>query len=284
MSTSTPSASPVSVDVPLDGAGSLANGIEDLYNGAVDLLVIRGAVQRAPLAAVADTLDRGARDPGWNRPNVAMPPEDIQVLGTAATPTYSTPRGPSLDAYLGDAGWYGKAPLFGADFDPVAAIGGALSRFSGGRPVELLETPDHRPFAPFTVRRLIDGKGIGLHHDLHLSLQMFQDLAPRLDTGTLISYVVTLQAPEAGGELVVYNLPPDAPNPPKLPNGFSWDLPAVEARFGSTTVATRAGDLFLFASARCLHRVAPVVGGKARVTMGGFLALDKERRRVLYWS
>jgi hypothetical protein len=42
--------------------------------------------------------------------------------------------------------------------------------------------------------------------------------------------------------------------------------------------------LFLFASARLLHRVSPVDGPQARFTMGGFLALDKARERVLYWS
>ena len=44
------------------------------------------------------------------------------------------------------------------------------------------------------------------------------------------------------------------------------------------------GDLFLLASGRCLHRVGKISGPKARVTMGGFLALDKARERVLFWS
>jgi hypothetical protein len=42
--------------------------------------------------------------------------------------------------------------------------------------------------------------------------------------------------------------------------------------------------MFVFASGRCLHRVAPVVGPTARITMGGFLALDKSHARVLFWS
>lgn len=284
MTSNQPTAGPRCIDVAADDAAPLANGIENLYDGLADILVVRGAVPAGPLAAAAAAFDRGELAPAWTRPNAVMPAEDIQVLGTAATPTYSTPRGPTLDAYLGDADWYGKAQLFEESFDAIAEIRRTLSRFSGGRSVELLETPDHRSFAPFTVRRLTEGKGIGLHHDLHLSLQMFAGVAPTLDTTTLVSYVVTLQGPEAGGELVVYDVSPDTPNPPKMPNGFSWDLSAVEARFGSTKVATRAGDLFLFASARCLHRVAPVAGARARVTMGGFLALSKSRDHVAYWS
>jgi hypothetical protein len=261
-----------------------ANTIEDLYDGALDVIVVRGAVASTPLAGLASAVEQGEREPAWARPNAVMPPEDIQVLGTAATPTYSTPQGPTLEAYLETADWYEHAPLFERTFDPTAEITRAIARHAGGRPVDILHAANGRRFAPFTVRRLGEGKGIGLHHDLHTSLAMFRDLAPQLDTSTLLSYVVTLQGPERGGELCVYDLAPDTPNPPKLANGYQWDLPAVEAGFGSVKVQTQAGDLFMFASARCLHRVAPIEGPKARFTMGGFLALTKSRDRVLFWS
>lgn len=275
---------PVYREASSDGVQALTNAIEDLYEGTLDLAVVRRAWQDAGVASVAAALDRGERDANWTRPNAAMPPEDIQVLGTAATPTYSTPRGPTLEAYLGDAGWYDRAPLFDREVDPAAEVARALSAHAGGRPVEVLRAPDGRSFSPFTVRRLTEGKGIGLHHDLHTSLEMFKDVAPSLDRRTLVSYVFTLQGPSAGGELSVYNCPPDVQDPPKMPNGFSWDLAGVEKRFGSVTVQTDTGDLFLFASARLLHRVTPVVGNRARFTLGGFLALDAKRERVLFWS
>jgi len=271
-------------DLPVDRIDDIRNAIEDLYERRLDVATVRQAWREPQLAAVASVLDTGEKDPGWNRPNAVMPPEDIQVLGTAATPTYSTPTGPTLDRYLEDAGWYDKSPLFGGNIDPAAAIATALARHAGGRPVELLETPTGKRFSPFTVRRLAEGKGIGLHHDLHTSLAMFQDIAPGLDRRTLVSYVFTLQGPEAGGELCVYDCAPDEPNAPKLANGFSWDLAGVEQRYGSVKVHTDTGDLFLFASARLLHRVAPVVGKRARFTLGGFLALDASRERVLFWS
>jgi hypothetical protein len=272
------------LDVSARDMAVAADCISQMYNNEIDVVVVRGAVRPEPLAAVAESFERGEQTPAWNRPNAQVATEDIQVLGVAATPTYSTPRGPSLDEYLESATWHQRAPVFDEPFDPVAEITRALSRVSGGRPVALLSTPDGREFAPFTVRRLAEGKGIGLHHDLHTSLAMFRDVAPALDTHILVSYVVTLQGPESGGELVVYNVAPDTPDAPKMPNGFQWDLAGVEARFDSVKVQTGAGDLFLFASARCLHRVAPVVGSRARVTMGGFLAMDRGHERVLYWS
>jgi len=272
------------IDAPRETGGRLSNAIEAMYDGTLDVAAVRGSWPERQLATVAAALDTGGSDPGWNRPNAVMPPEDIQVLGTAATPTYSTPRGPDLDRYLQDADWYDRSPIFDRQLDPAAEVGAALGAHAGGRPVDVLRTPEGKRFSPFTVRRLAEGKGIGLHHDLHTSLAMFREVAPGLDRRTLISYVFTLQGPDAGGELCVYNCPPDVADPPKLPNGFSWDLPAVERRFGSVTITTGTGDLFLFASARLLHRVSPVVGPRARFTLGGFLALDAARERVLFWS
>jgi hypothetical protein len=272
------------IDAPRQPPGPLTNAIEAMYDGALDVAVVRESWPEQQLATVAAALDGGGADPGWKRPNAVMPPEDIQVLGTAATPTYSTPHGPQLDRYLEDANWYDRSPIFGSRLDPTAAVADALSAHAGGRPVDVLRTPDGKRFSPFTVRRLSEGKGIGLHHDLHTSLAMFKDIAPGLDRRTLVSYVFTLQGPDAGGELCVYNCPPDVADPPKLANGFSWDLAGVEQRFGSVTIKTGTGDLFLFASARLLHRVSPVVGPRARFTLGGFLALDAARERVLFWS
>jgi hypothetical protein len=261
-----------------------ARSIDAMYANELDVLVVREALPSLPLAEVAASFERGERTPDWTRPNAQVASEDIQVLGVAATPTYSTPRGPTLEAYMEAATWHQQAPVFEAPFDPEAEITRALSMVSGGRPVEILSTPDGRRFAPFTVRRLTEGKGIGLHHDLHTSLAMFKDVAPGLDTSILVSYVVTLQGPEAGGELIVYNVAPDTPDAPKMPNGYQWDLAGVEERFDSAKVQTGAGDLFLFASARLLHRVAPTRGARARVTMGGFLALANDHRKVFYWS
>ena len=133
-------------------------------------------------------------------------------------------------------------------------------------------------------RSLTDGKQIGLHHDYHYPLALYTQLAPKLDTRTLVSFVVILRQPEDGGELCVYAVTPQTPNPPKMPNGFQFDLAGVEQRFDHKTFATGPGDLFLLASGRCLHRISPVRGPSARISMGGFLAIEKDGRRVLCWS
>jgi hypothetical protein len=270
-------------DLAARDAPDVADGISALYDGDLDVIVVRQALPAAPVAAAVERL-MTAGTHGWSQPNKASTADDIELLGTPATPTFSAPRGPSRDAYLATAGWYGESPVFESGFDPTAATENVLGQLSGGRPVELLRFPDGHTFAPFTVRKLREGQGISLHHDFHYPLALFNELQSDFDKRTLISYFFTLQRPDAGGELVAYPVPPDTPDPPKLPNGWAWDLPEVERRFGSVPYETGPGDLFIFASGRCLHRVAPTQGPRPRITMGGFLALDTAGRRVLYWS
>jgi len=262
--------------------------ITDLYDDRLDVVVARDAVAAAPLSAAGEALDRDDRDPGWNRPNEKMPIEDIQVLGTdaPATPTYQSPRGVALDAYLDSAAKHRAETkgVFADGFDPRAAVERMLARFAGGRPVEVARADDGREYVPFTIRRLRDGKQIGLHHDYHYPLPLYTELAPKLDTTTLVSWVVTLRKPASGGDLAVYAVTPNTPNPPKMPNGFSWDLEKVERDYDNATFTMNVGDAFLLASGRCLHRVTPIAGPTARVTLGGFLALDKLRSKILYWS
>lgn len=268
--------------------GAAADAIDRMYEDELDVMIVRHALPVAPLAAAGERLDRDDSGRPWARPNVRMPVEDIQILGTdtPATPTYQAPTGASLDAYLASAEKHrdeGEA-VFDPGFDAAAKITRLIGRFAGGRPVEVARAEDGRSYVPFTVRRLVNGKQIGLHHDYHYPLSLYNQLAPKVDTKTLISYVALLRRPEAGGELCVYAVTPDTPNPPKMPNGFQWDLDAVERGFDSAKFTLDEGDFFLLASGRCLHRIAPIQGPRARVTMGGFLALSKDRDRVYYWS
>jgi hypothetical protein len=277
-----------SVDIDVADAGRFATAIDQMYDDQLDVLLVRRALEPQRLAAVGEYLDRDDANAPWARPNARMPIEDIQVLGSdvPATPTYSAPTGASLDAYLESAKGHtaATAGLFDAGFDVTEAFRRVLGRFAGGRDVDIPVADDGRKYVPFTIRRLTDGKQIGLHHDYHYPLALYNQLAPTLDTRTLISFVVTLRRAEAGGDLVVYAVTPDTPNAPKMPNGFQWDQEALERRFAWTSFQTNPGDLFLLASGRCLHRIARISGPRARISMGGFLALDKAGLRVLYWS
>jgi len=265
-------------------AGS--NAIEAMYDDELDVVLLRNVFPREPLAEVGRRLAAGEGGLDWLRPNPAeLEGEDIWVLGIPLTPSGTAPRGPAIGDYLDSADAY-RAPvesLFGAGFAPRAAFEGALGRIAGGRPVELPRRADGRAYAPYTVRLLAEGQGIGVHHDYHFGLPAYAELTAGLDKATSLSFFAPLAVPQAGGELFVYALTLANPDKPELPNG-RWDPDAIAGRYHHLELIPQVGDLIVFASGRCLHRVAPTVGATPRITMGGFLAFDGARGRVLYWS
>ena len=87
---------------------------------------------------------------------------------------------------------------FQARLRSAGEIRNVLSRFSGARPVQVARALDGRPYVPCTIRRLVDGKQIGIHHDYHYRLDLYRELSTQVDTTTLISHVATLRARAVG--------------------------------------------------------------------------------------
>ncbi|MDE2367405.1 MAG: 2OG-Fe(II) oxygenase [Burkholderiales bacterium] len=272
----------------LAASAARPRALDEIYADELDVLRVQRAMDPAAIGAITSRLDALAPAAQWARPNRTMPIQDVQLLGAdaPATPTYSAPRGVTLEAYLDSAQRHegDLQRLFGPGFDLVGRIERTLALFAGGRPVRLARSADGRAYAPCTLRRMAPGTAIAIHHDYHYDLALYQELGPTLDRRTLVSYVFTLQRPESGGELDVYGVTPTTPDAPKLPNGFQWDAAAIEARYDRQRIDCDVGDLFLLAAGRCLHSVAKVEGSRPRITLGGFLAFDKAGDEVVYWS
>ena len=277
-----------SAEVSSGDVHTLTDGVAEIYAGRLDVIVARGAFDAATLSQAGEALDSDRPGPDWVRPNEAAPLDDVRLLGTdaPATPTFRAPRGVPLKDYLASSAAHAADTdaVFRPGFDAERTIRAVLSRYAGGRPVDVARSDDGRRFVPFTIRRLVEGTQISVHHDMHYGLDLYRELGHHIDTTTLVSFVATLRTPLAGGELVVYGATSDATDLPRLANGFAFDLPVIEQRYERGIFRTQAGDLFLLAAGRCLHRVERIVGPRSRITMGGFLALDKAHERVLFWS
>jgi hypothetical protein len=82
-------------DVPASDTAAVRNGVEDLYNDVLDVIVLRRAFDAARVGKAGIELEEQTPKAGWANPNVRMPVEDIQLLGTdtPATPTFQAPTG-----------------------------------------------------------------------------------------------------------------------------------------------------------------------------------------------
>ena len=252
--------------------------------GGLSALVIRNFLETPQL----DRAQAALNDPSlsWRSPNQGMPGGEIRTIGAAATPTFTALQGPSVEDYLASEESQGalKESCWGS-FNLNTELEELLSTLSGGATVAppSFEGTEGRRWLPFNYRALDPGVQIYAHHDQHYRLPIYGSLSPDYDRESAISWFLTLQAPEAGGELILYGLWGDDPNPPMLPTRFV-DIEALERDYHRAPISLSEGDLVLFDSGRFVHRVSPVVGARPRLSVGGFLTFSRDQRRIAYWS
>ncbi|WNG29040.1 2OG-Fe(II) oxygenase [Cystobacter fuscus] len=170
----------------------------------------------------------------------------------------------------------------GADYEE--RMKSIFSVLSGGRPVSLPRSPDGQGYMPATIRILPTGATIELHCDNNLSHHpSYAHLKTVCDVNNQLSFFLTLNAPGAGGELVVYERRwsdnDDAPSEYVV----SKDSSMVEDREW-ISIKPQPGDMILFAGGRIYHRVAATQGASPRYTIGGFLANGLDGKSLYYWS
>lgn len=184
--------------------------------------------------------------------------------------------------------------LFDGDVAFEQRIAEVFSALSNGRPVSVPPGPEEgQTYAPATIRFLPEGRDIGIHvGNSFLRLAQAKHLSTLVDVGDQLSYFVTINAPDTGGELVVYGLEWDdvaSKFPAEIgPNEMVYDRSGVMIRLvelcDKEAYKPGDGDLLIFDGGRYYHRVSHIGGPNARCTLGGFLALSKDKKQVCYWS
>jgi len=188
------------------------------------------------------------------------------------------------------AGYHDEAALitravtegFGEAF--VQQLAATLDALAAPHPVRAPRSASGAAYAPFTVRRYPEGGLIPPHCELEqLRRDAYQDLLPQICTDTLLSFLVMVSAPEAGGDLVVYDL---AQNDPRIPEFYADRRVAHSIRDGFThkRIPLATGDLLVFDGGRHFHQILPVMGSRTRWTLGGFMAPSRDRSTWFCWS
>ena len=283
---------------PRDGAPP-ADWLARVYQQELCGVVLRGALSEEEAGAAAARLEGlGAEE--WGSPNRGMRGGELRTIGDAATPCFTAFTGPAPERYREGAARlrarYGE--LFGGTLgaDPVARVSALLGALAGGRPAappayvlpssegaEAGAAGEDATWLPFNLRALDPGTQIYSHHDAHYRLPVYAGLGEEYSRHTALSWFITLRPADEGGALTVYGLWGSDPNPPMLPSRFV-DTEALERDYLKREVPLGAGDLVVFDSGRFVHRVTPVAGPRARLTLGGFLTTRVDGGALAYWS
>lgn len=199
--------------------------------------------------------------------------------------------GPCLDQSEGDVDrYFSRVPVFEQaleasvpETDVALGVEAALERLAGGLPVERPRASDGRSYGLLTLRGLPTGGLIPPHcENEQLPRASYDDLRARLDTSVLLSFYVTVRPSEAGGELSVHDLGPEAIGD-RWRDGHS-DINDEVDRSPAARLWFEPGTMVLFDGGRRFHQVLPVRGKSCRWTLGGFAALASDHTRLFAWA
>jgi len=264
--------------------GKRPDGLVDICDGRTEGLVIHNAFTREEVERIAGRLTRRGPLPG-------SPFGDVLIYGP---PLYVAAS--DLVRYRREAsefrGFCADLCEGGRDFE--TRIVELLGAMAGGRTVELPCAPDGQPYTPATIRVLEVGQGTGWHFEnqfLHAT-SGYRHLSTLINHSDHLAYFVVLEAPKAGGELVLYGMKWHETEWLDTETGGTKRTGTVEGRpigevlgrYAKMSMIPPPGSLVVFDGGNILHQVAPVADSGRRVSIGGFVAFSKERQHVYYWS
>lgn len=201
-------------------------------------------------------------------------------------------RGLGLDRSEGDLGLYFDVARrsietmkslaeFRALCEPVIRI---LEHLTANLPVLTPAGPDTRSYLPYNFRCFPPGGLIPPHIEMEQKgRESYRHLNSLLDEKTLISFFLTLQASEEGGELAIHDLHWNELGPENFDRGHTQLQPLLENR-NSLIIKPDVGDLLIFNGGSFAHEVTPVLGRKNRWTLGGFLVPAVDQTKVFLWT
>lgn len=170
---------------------------------------------------------------------------------------------------------------FRALVEPVIQV---VERLTANLPVITPVGPDARSYLPYNFRCFPAGGLIPAHIEVEqLGRPSYRHLRSLLDQRTLISFFLTLQTSEQGGDITLHDLQWSDIGPENFYNGHTQLEPLLKHR-KSLTIKPNVGDLLVFNGGCFAHEVTRVIGNQHRWTMGGFLAPSLDHTKVFLWT
>lgn len=246
-------------------ASNYPDGINQINQGEIDGMLLLGVFSKAEMLEVKYRLESESNN--------------------LETVRYGTTLGCVLMAAGSDKERYFQGAdsfreklktLFNTSFE--ARVEAILTKISGGRKVEIARENDERVYTPATVRFVYPNRGGMVPHKNNDFLENsyydhLNQIAKMVDA---LSYFIIIDKPEAGGDLVLYDLPPEE----SMTLTENLDL----EKCPKTYIPPDIGDMIIFHGGNIVHQITDVNGDKTRITIGGFLAMSKDEQKVLYWS
>ncbi|MAD60747.1 MAG: hypothetical protein CMH49_04410 [Myxococcales bacterium] len=282
-----PKGSPITlVECELHELEQYTQALSAMKNEECTAIIVRNAFSRVLMQKACAQLSSDKIQAQLKSPNQGMPGGELLTLGAAATPTMTALNGPSNEMYIESAQhaqeW--ESSIFG-EVNVSSKVADIISQLNHKKPAQAapFQADDLGDWLPFNYRILPPNTQIYAHHDMHYRLPIYDLLADGYNQKQLLSWFITGQESLEGGELIIYGLRSDDPNPPMLPSRFV-DITALEKEYYKQSLHLKSGDFVIFNSGLHVHRVSSVQQEQSRITFGGFATFALDQSHMIYWS
>jgi hypothetical protein len=252
------------------------DALRDIYDERLHGMIIRNVYPKDFMAQVVQRLE--AQETQF--PRVDFPERfKAHFLGRALD-------GAELPEYFRDAALFRESvqQLFAGGTPYETRLEQVFGAMAGGRKVELPMNPQGEAYTPGTIRVLPEGGSIGTHCGNEASTRpSYTHLNTVVDRHDQISFFITLQAPDAGGELEVYSLQFSHVDKRNFERGHTV-VDHLLSLYEAKKYRPQAGDLLIFDGGRYFHQVLKVEGPHTRWTIGGFMMFSNDGQTLHYWS
>lgn len=190
---------------------------------------------------------------------------------------------PDLEGYFEEAQMFNAQleELFPADRGVRGYLTGLMEQLDGGRPFRA--PPGLRSSQRYmitTLRCHMEGGFIPAHLDNEFALRRSYRHLRELVEPPILSIVLALAAPDAGGELKIYDFRQDTTGNFESSGPVEVDMSTLDA----VSFRIPEGSAIIIDSGRYLHEVTPVIGTRPRWTLCSFMALNNDHSAMYCWG
>jgi hapalindole-type alkaloid chlorinase len=280
------------LDIHVSEINDYPGSLQDIYfNRSFEGFIIREAFSRDAMEQVTDRLEKDKGDMS----STFVSSQSKSALIANINHSY----GPGLFGSNSDLeGYFAKASafrngcrtLFQGNIDYEERIESVLHALSGGLPVSIPTGVEGQAYNSSSIRVIPDGHEIPIHVGKEpLLFPQASHLRTLVDITDQFSFFIPLSLPDAGGELIVYDLEFDEEQSKKNQTSNIYEIGLRTKNlnpdsYKSKVLAPGVGDMLLFDGGRYYHRVTQVSGKRPRRTIGGFANFSHDREALYYWN
>jgi hypothetical protein len=242
------------------------HSLEDIYEGKTDGIVIKNVLSSIEVNRILNS--------------VKLLQEDIYKIRFGNT--YGHTLSDSNDeAYFKLASHFVPKLRTLMSDDVFERINHCFETIAKNKKAEIAKLSNGQEFLPATVRMLQPGKG-GL--PIHCERATTTDIDPiskgvkaAFHGANIISYFIVLQNTEKGGSLIIFD-----DNTYTVGKGLK-SVKELLFKPGQK-IKPQPGDMLIFNGGTIWHKVEEIKGKSERITYAGFLDMNAEKSKWIYWS